>query len=59
MLKGENLLDDNETNILKSHGLGALHVADLVAAINTIPLHTQLNVPESCLPVSYEFYFTS
>ncbi|XP_064079488.1 uncharacterized protein LOC135196576 [Macrobrachium nipponense] len=52
MLKGENLLDDNETSILKSHGIGSLHVADLVAAINTIPLQVQLNIPEASLPVS-------
>ncbi|KAK7072427.1 hypothetical protein SK128_004686 [Halocaridina rubra] len=57
MLKGETLWDDTESNILRSHGLGALHVADLVAAINTIPLQVQLNIPETVLPDSViEFY---
>lgn len=57
ILKGESLWDDTETSILKSHGLGALHVSDLVAAINTIPLQVQLNIPESSLPDSViEFY---
>lgn len=56
-LKGESSWDETETNILTSHGLGALRVADLVASINTIPLYTQLNIPEESLPESVmEFY---
>lgn len=50
-MKGEKMWDDTETGILTSHGLGALNVADLVAAFNTIPLHVQLNIPEEALPV--------
>lgn len=51
-LKGESRWDEAEMGILTSHGLGALRVADLVAAINTVPLYTQLNIPEESLPVS-------
>lgn len=50
-MKGEKMWDDTEISILTSHGLGALNVADLVAAFNTIPLHVQLNIPEEALPV--------
>ncbi|XP_037795323.1 muscle M-line assembly protein unc-89-like isoform X2 [Penaeus monodon] len=49
-MKGEKMWDDTEISILTSHGLGALNVADLVAAFNTIPLHVQLNIPEEALP---------
>lgn len=50
-MKGEKMWDDTEISILTSHGLGALNVADLVAAFNTIPLHEKLNIPEEALPV--------
>ncbi|ROT72194.1 hypothetical protein C7M84_009437 [Penaeus vannamei] len=49
-MKGEKMWDDTEISILTSHGLGALNVADLVAAFNTIPLHEKLNIPEEALP---------
>ena len=45
---------ENDPNILENHGLGALSLVDLVSAINTIPLHVQLNIPEDSLPVSYD-----
>lgn len=51
-LKGESSWEDDEASILTSHGLGVLHVADLVCAISTLPLYTQLNMPEESLPVS-------
>ena len=51
-LKGESNWEENESSILASHGLGVLHIADLVSAINTLPLYTQLNMPEESFPVS-------
>ena len=56
-LKGESNWEENESSILASHGLGVLHIADLVSAINTLPLYTQLNKPEESLPVSSVFHF--
>lgn len=56
-LKGESNWEEDESSILASHGLGVLHIADLVSAINTLPLYTQLNMPEESLPESIlEFY---
>ncbi|KAK4312895.1 hypothetical protein Pmani_015719 [Petrolisthes manimaculis] len=57
-LKGEASWDKDEASILTSHGLGALHVADLVAAVNTLPLYTQLNIPEESLPESVVRFYT-
>ncbi|XP_045110510.1 protein piccolo-like isoform X2 [Portunus trituberculatus] len=57
-LKGESNWEENESSILASHGLGVLHIADLVSAINTLPLYTQLNMPEESLPESILEYYT-
>lgn len=56
-LKGESSWEENEASILTSHGLGVLHVADLVSAMSTLPLYTQLNMPEESLPESVLEYY--
>ena len=55
-LKGEISWGENDDQVLSNHGFGALKINDLISAINTIPLHTQLNIPEDSLQVRFYFY---